>query len=131
MARRTLQASGNIVMCRFVKLDSTADGKGLQCGAGDPITGVSQKGSRRIPYGGLDDGYCAIAGEDFEVYEEGELTYLELGGTVSPGDRLKSDSVGRGVTTTTDQDEYGAVARQAGTVGKLVEVRVQPMSRYS
>lgn len=131
MARRTFLASGSVIPSRFVKRDTTADGKGLQCGAGDQVAGVSQKGSRRIPYGGLDDGNCAIAGEPFEYYAEGELAYLELGGTVAAGDRLKSDSVGRGITTTTDQDEYGAIANWAGVSGNLIEVLVQPNSRYS
>lgn len=129
--KRTYLASGNISPARFVKQDTTADGKALQCGAGDRISGVSQQGTRRLDLGGLNDGYCAVAGTQFEAAQMGERVPLQLGGTVTVGDRLKSDSTGRGVVTTTDQDEYGAIAEQAGTVDQIVEVFVQPYSRMS
>ena len=61
-------ANGNIAPCRAVKLDSTtAGGKVLQCGAGDKAFGISQPESRNPPYSTLDDGYCAIAGENLKA----------------------------------------------------------------
>ena len=121
---RSMKSNDNVAPSRFVKLDATGDGLVLQAGAGEKCYGVSQEGTRRTPYGALDDGYAAIAGEDLEVFGAGSECRLEAGGTVAPGDRLKSDASGRGVATTTNLDEYGAVALQAGTVGKLVRVEV-------
>jgi hypothetical protein len=122
----SMKANGNIAPSRFVKLDTSADNKVLQAGAGGIVFGVSQAGTRRTPYNGLDDGYAAIAGEDLEVFGQSEVCLLELGGTVSPGDRLKSDADGKGVATTTNLDEYGAIARVAGTSGQLIPVEVRP-----
>lgn len=126
MASHTKVAAGNIKPMRFVKL-TTGDGKCLVCGAGDKVYGVSQKGTRRVPYSSLDDGYCAIAGEELQVYGPGEdpKPALVLGGTVAAGDRLKSDSDGAGVTTVTNLDEYGAIAMWAGVAGEIIEVEVR------
>lgn len=131
MATFSKVANGSIVMSRFVKLDTTADGKVLQCGAGDKIFGVSQAGSRRTPYSSLDDGYAAIAGEDLSITGPPDQCLLELGGTVSPGDRLKADTDGKGVATTTDHDEWGAIALVAGTSGKLINVQVTGANQIS
>lgn len=124
-------ANGNIAPSRLVKLDSSADGKVLQCGAGDKCVGVSQEGTRYAPYTPLDDGYAAIAGEEIEVYLTGSECYLEAGGTVAPGDRLKADSSGRGVATTTNLDEYNVMCLQAGVLGTLVKVRVNVPAQVS
>jgi len=131
MAVLSYKANGNIAPCRFVKLDTTADGRVLQCGAGDKIQGISQAGTRRTPYSTLDDGYAAIAGEDLEVFGTAEQPLLELGGTVTRGDRLKADANGAGVTSSTDKDEWGAIALQSGVSGQLVRVEVHPNNQAS
>lgn len=124
-------ANGNIAPARFVKIDTTADGKVLQCGAGDQVYGVSQPGTRRTPYGSLDDGFAAIAGENLQIYGLGEKEImLELGGAVTRGDRLKADANGKGVTTTSANDEVGAVAMASGASGDLVPVEVIGPVRY-
>lgn len=118
-------ASGNIAPCRFVKYSTTA-GQVTQCGAGEAAVGISQEQIRNAPYGSLDDGYAAIANERLRVYGEPEQdVMLELGGTVTRGAFLKSDADGKGVATTTDQDKYGAIAREAGVSGDLVRVQVK------
>ena len=125
------KANGNIAPSRFVKTDTTGDGLALQAGAGDKILGVSQAGTRRTPYGGLDDGFAAIAGEDLEVFVQGEHNVmLELGGTVVAGDRLKSDANGKGITTTTTGDEMGAATDVAGTSGQVIPVRMISPSQF-
>lgn len=131
--KKTFVASGNVPPMRFVKQDTSADGKALVCGAGDRITGVSQKGVRRLDLQGttLNDGYCAIAGSQFEVAMQDERVPLELGGTVSAGDRLKSGALGVGVATTTNLDEWGAIADQAGVSGDIIEVIVKPYGQIS
>lgn len=126
-----MQATGNIAPSRFVKQATATDNRVTQCGAGDKIFGVSQAGTRRTPYSSLDDGYCAIANENLQVYGIGELCLLEIGGTVSPGDRLKADADGKGVATTTNLDEWGAIAKVAGTSGMLIQVEVRPGMQIS
>lgn len=126
-------ANGNIAPCRFVKLDSsTAGGKVLQAGDGDKVFGISQPESRMPPYSGLDDGYCAIAGENLKVYTVADKeVYLEIGsGGCSAGDSLKSDTNGAGVATTTDNTQVGAIAKQSGNSGDLVPVDLISPARY-
>lgn len=125
-------ANGNIKPCRFTKWDTTADGKVLQAGAGDKISGVSQKGTRLPPLADgiitFDDGYAAIAGDPIMIYRPGGQYGFEillvLGGTVTRGDRLKSDSDGRGVMTTTNLDEVGAIALRSGVLNEAVQVEL-------
>lgn len=50
---------------------------------------------------------------------------LKIGGTVTRGDYLKSDSSGFGITVTTNLDEYGAVALESGVSGDTISVLVQ------
>lgn len=52
----------------------------------------------------------------------GATLKVKIGGTVSIGDRLKSDSSGRGVTTTTSGDVTFGIALQAGVSGDIIEV---------
>lgn len=121
-----MKAKGNIAPSRFVKQDTSNAFGVLQCGAGDKVFGISHQSTRRIPYGALDDGYAAIDGEDLSVYAGLEVCLLEIGGTVAIGDRLKADANGKGVTTTTNLDESGAIALEAGTSGQLITVEVRP-----
>lgn len=117
-------ANGNIRPSRFVKIDTTTNNRALECGAGDKMIGISQKGTRRTPYGGLDDGFCAIAGEGFGVFENVETAPLYLDGAVTAGDRLKAGATGGGTPTTADGDFYGAIAPQSGLAGQIMEVQV-------
>lgn len=117
-------AAGDIYPHRFVAIYASADNKYQQCTAGAMPAGVSQRGTRRMPYEGYADTKAAIAGGSIQVFGVGETCILELGGTVSPGDLLKSDSDGKAVTASAG-DKYGALAGQGGTSGKLVEVIVQ------
>lgn len=124
-------ATGNVSPCRFIKLATTADGQATQCGAGDQIFGISGPSTRQAPYPGLDDGYHAIAGENIAVREYPERdVLLELSGTVSPGDRLKADTNGTGIVTTSANDEIGAIAKAAGVSGDRIPVDPLPPMRY-
>jgi hypothetical protein len=130
MAIQSFKANGNITPASFVKLDTSGDGLVALAGAGEKVVGVSQAGTRRTPYESLDDGYAAIAGEDLEVFGIGEECWLQIAGTITQGDRLKSDASGYGVAVASNNDEYGAVARQAGVSGQLIRVQVIPFSQY-
>lgn len=121
---QSFKANGDIYPARFVKL-TTTDGRVVQCGAGDRGIGVSQMSTRRSDY--VDSsGKAAASGEPIQVYDLGEECLLEIAGTVAQGDRLKSDANGKGVVTTTDRDQYVAVALVSGVSGEQIKVKVQP-----
>lgn len=116
-------AGGNIAPSRFCTPSTAADNTALQSSVNtQKIMGVSQRGTRNTPYSTLDDGFCAIAGESFQLYGEGETCMIEAGAAVTAGDRLMSDGSGKGITATSGK-EFGAIATQAATAsGKLIEV---------
>jgi len=119
------KAGGTIATYTFVMMDTTTEGQVVQATAGAEIYGVSQAGTRRVPYDGLDDGNAAIAGEDINVFGPPEVgIMLRAGGTVVRGDRLKADATGRGITTVTATDEVGAIAQGSGAVDDLIPVQL-------
>ncbi len=131
MASGSKVASGNIPYAVFVKLTTTADGKVTVCSAGDRIYGVSQPGQRYPPWGAIQDGFAAIAGENVNVFvmpEKGVM--LRLNGTVLPGDMLKADTGGLGIATTGANDEIGAQAEVAGVAGQIIPVTLIGPERY-
>jgi hypothetical protein len=131
MASFTKIASGNISPARFVKLSTTALGQVTQCGAGDQIYGISQPGTHNVPYLGLDDGWAAQANEPLNIFGLGSKdVLLTLGGSVTKGDRLKSDANGQGVTTTSANDEVGAIAQANGVSGDMIPVQIVGPQRY-
>ena len=117
-------ANGNISPARFLMVDVTLDNAVIQATAGARTCGISQKGTRRTPYAGLDDGLAAIAGENIHFFGPPETAPLELGGTVTRGDGLKADATGRGVTAGTAGDNIGALAEQSGVLGDIIEVQI-------
>ena len=118
-------ANGDIFPSRFVKLDP-ADGKVVQCLAGDLPFGISQEGTRRSPY--VDSsGKAAAAGEPLAVYTLGERALLQVNGPVTPELRLKADANGMGIAVASPSvDAYGGIALFNGAAGKLIEVLVDP-----
>ena len=122
MASHSKVANGDIAPSRFVSLDTTADGKVIQSTAGLQVYGISQPSTDSPPWGALDTGLAAVAGGNVLVYGLGDKCMLEIGGTVTRGDRLKATTGGKGLTTTTNLDEYGAIAQASGTSGQLIEV---------
>ena len=118
-------ANGDIYPCRFVKLDP-ADGKVVQCLAGDLPFGISQEGTRRSPY--VDpSGKAAAAGEPLAVYTLGERALLQVNGPVTPELRLKADANGMGIAVASPSvDAYGGIALFNGAAGKLIETLVDP-----
>lgn len=124
MGQQSFIANGDIYPCRFVELVTSTTGRVTQCGTGEKVYGISQMGLRRDPYIET-SGRAAIAGEPIMVFDDAEECLLELGGTVSAFDRLKSDTNGKGVATTTNLDEYGAIAIESGVAGEQIKVKVQ------
>jgi hypothetical protein len=124
---------------RFVSLDPLGGAdRVMLCGAAGKVYGVSQPGVRNPPWNsssgtgaGWDDGQHAVAGETIAVFgPPAKGVLLELGGTVAAGDTLKSDTLGRGVTTATTGDWAGGVAQEPGTLGDLIRVQLLQPSQF-
>lgn len=125
MASGSFVANGNLYPSRFVKPD-TAVGKVTQAGAGEVTCGVTQQGTRNTPYSSLDDGYCAIAGENVRVYQVGEECYLESGAAITVGALLKPSTNGVAIAVAANNDWYGARARQTcAAAGVLIRCVVE------
>lgn len=115
-------AGGNIAPCRFVVLGT--GNTVTQAGANAAVWGISDKYTRNAPLDGLDSAYAAIDGDMVNVIGPGDdEALLELGGTVSVGQRIKSDADGKGVAATANLDCVGAICLQAGVSGDLVKVK--------
>lgn len=125
----SLLPNGNINYSSFVKLDTT-EGYCLQAGAAAKPFGICGPATHNmaITIGGvdLDDGYAGVAGGPaLKIFGVGStMIPLRIGGTVAIGDYLKPDASGFGVATTTNLDEVGAMARQAGVSGDIILVDV-------
>lgn len=117
-------AGGNILPARFVMHSTAADWTVLEATSGALTCGVSPRSTHTAPLSGLDDGYAAVSGESVRIFVEGEVCGLELGGTVTAGERLKATTNGKGIAATAGAT-YGAVALQAGVSGEIIEVRVE------
>ena len=121
-------AKGTIAPCSFVKVYTTAgvanDNAVVQAGAGDKCVGISQQGMKRMPgLPGSDTTIAAESGDTLRVYGLGDDCLLQLGGTVTRGDFLKSDASGYGVTGSSG-DECGAEALEAGISGVRIRVLI-------
>jgi hypothetical protein len=119
-------AGGNISPCRFIKLGS-GPGIVVQATAGDPIYGISGSGTHTAALAGLDDGYCAVSGENCPHYSDpGTICLLEAGASFSEGALLKSDANGKGIAVASTGDAYGAVALDAASAaGQWIPVKIQ------
>jgi len=62
------------------------------------------------------------SGEVVGLVKVGVPARLVIGGTVTRGDKLKSDGSARGIATTTAGDIYGAKALQSGVSGDIINV---------
>ena len=124
-----LMANGAIRPSRFVQLDTSADKKVIEGTANCKLIGVAHEGTNYPPLSDLSiTAYAAEAGEYLKMYGDGDVCLLEAGDAITMGDRLKSDSAGRGVaiaTTGTTIQQFGAVALQtASAAGEKILVQV-------
>lgn len=118
------KAGGTIGPALFIKLDTSADEQFLQAGAGDPIIGITIPAQKRTPgLAGSDTTVAYESGDDCWAAGMGNSAMLTIGGTITRGDRLKSDASGRGITASSG-DQAGAIALQSATVGLQVKVLV-------
>lgn len=119
-------SGGNISPSRFVAISSGVDYTAIQCDASKEPVGISQKWLETY-----NATYHATSGRPVSVLGVGATAFLELGGTVSAGDFLKSDADGKGVkasTTLSSHQSVGGRALTNGYSGELIEVRVELFS---
>lgn len=130
MASFSFVASGNITKSRFI----------AQVGGGYPFTarpitsttdlpvGVSSESSYNDPgvagYYGATTFPAGVDTYSFRVYQAPETCLLELGGTVSAGQYIKTDNVGRGVVATATTDNVYARALEDGVSGDYIRVNL-------
>ena len=93
----------------FVKLDTSNQDKVILAGAGEAAIGI-------LNTEGEADCHVAVSETGHE--------FLELGGAVSIGDKIKSDANGNGVAAVAT-DNYYAVAIEAGVSGDQIEVKLE------
>lgn len=119
-------AAGDIYPARFVK-QSGQPFEVAQAGANDALFGISQLGTNTPPIPGVTSDKAAVAGGSLRVHKPGERCFVTAGGTITAGDRLKSDADGKGVaiaTSGTTPQRYGAIALQNAASGEFCEVEV-------
>jgi len=130
MASSPYLASGDIRPCRFCK--QSGDFAMAEADANDKLMGISQEGTRSPPIPDTSETLCAKSGEEFRMFQDGEICLLQLGDTVVADQDLKSDSDGLGVpalTTGTVVQQCGAVALQGGALNEKILVRVRIQSK--
>lgn len=130
MSNTQMEAGGNIYPCRFVSY--SGEYVVTQTGANGKCFGISQPGTNEAPTPSESNGYAAISGQQLTVYQETSEPLLELGGTVSAGDELKSDTNGKGVALAgSGSENIGAIALQDGVSGTKIKVRMIRSHRYT
>lgn len=116
---KSYTAGGTVAPSRFVKAGS-ADFEVIQATSGAAMLfGITEQ---VVGAGGAN----AAAGDRVDVIK-GDMAYLELGDTVTRGQLLTSDSIGRGVPVTIVAGTpvyYGAMAEISGVVGDIIPVTV-------
>ena len=109
-----LTAQGAIPAYRFVKV-GTAD-----------FTGAVNAAATTIAIGQTRD-VAILDTAKFDLFEIDDVFQITAGGTVAVGDKITSDSTGRGVTTTTTGDFVYGVALQAAVVGDVFKAINTPV----
>lgn len=122
-----VQAGGNILPSRFLTVDPTANNQVVQATGNQFLIGVAQVGPRNAP--GLADAisgqsitdYAAVSGDQLQIFTAGDYAPVQYGGSVTAGDRLKSNGSGQAVTATSGT-WYGGIALYSGSTGAILDV---------
>lgn len=124
----SFKASANIGPSRFIKR-SGANTVAI-CGAGERMIGISTESSGYAPLPGVTE-YAAVTGDPCpfvmvgDGLQEDRPVLLILGsGGATQGDLLKSDAAGAGVTASSNNNIYGALALESGSEGEAIRVRL-------
>lgn len=124
-----LIAGGSIHPSRFVTIDTGHNDTCAVATANAKIIGITMEGTNYPPLSDLSlDGHAADEGDYVKLYGLGDVCLLEAGDVITAGDRLKSDSTGRGVpiaTTGTTIQHIGAIALEAAAAaGAMIRVLI-------
>lgn len=125
-------AGDNIYPCRFITQSSAKPFTATQAKEGESSFGISMEGTTVVPIDGYTDAssvFAANEGLPVPYWGEHEECLLELNGTVTQGDLLKSDGEGKGVKGTAGTDKCGARALQSGVAGEKIRVVVFDSTR--
>ena len=86
-------------------------------------------GERSVALAGAGTGNCIIfnapASGGYASIAIGDGGKAKLGGTVSCGQYLKSDSAGKLVACSSDNDKYCALALQDGVADDIIEIEIK------
>ena len=127
MPSPNFKAAGNVPPSRFVAVATVSDNAVVLASANERLIGIAQEGGREPPLPSVSTIYAGQDTDNMHVYGLSEECLLELGDAVAKGDRLKADSVGRGVpiaTSGTTLQNVGAIAFSTGTTGDKIRVQV-------
>ena len=96
-----------------------------QSTANQRVFGIASKDAKAAPIPSAST-LAAASGDSVGITVAGGVALLEYGDTVTAGQRLKADSVGRGVpmATSGSQQNVGAYALEGGASGELHMVQV-------
>ncbi len=125
-------SGGDVRPSRFIKVSTAADYTCLEADANEAVIGISTNATRDAPIPNADTD-AAEAGDDLHYHPIGSVCQLELAGTVTRGDEIKSDADGKGVvraTTGTTLQNFGAIALESGVSGEFIQVLVVRGSIY-
>jgi len=110
-------ASGNLSAYQYCFMYKDTDGEVTMATASTVIDGILQDD----PAAEGDGCLLAIGGYSKLVVDG------TIGGGIVVGAKLASDAAGKGVVTTTNLDDYGAIAQEASTAaGDIITVLVVP-----
>jgi len=111
------EAGEDLSSAQYLFVTGATDGQVEIAGAADVLLGI------------LQDNNASSAGDPCLV-AIGGVSKLVVDGNaaaIAVGDPLAADSAGKGVKTTTDKDDYGAIALEASTAaGDIISVLVTP-----
>ena len=125
LAAMQFKAGGTIRTYRFLKLDTSANATVLEANAGEITIGISPEGAQDAPIPGA-SANAAEDGDHLYYHQNGNEALLEIGsGGCTAGDFLKSDADGKGVTSSSDGEWYGAIAFETAAAGEKARVLVQ------
>ena len=128
----SMVSGGDVRPSRFIKVSTAADYTCLEADANEAVIGISTNATRDAPIPNADTD-AAEAGDDLHYHPIGSVCQLELAGTVTRGDEIKSDADGKGVvraTTGTTLQNFGAIALESGVSGEFIQVLVVRGSIY-
>jgi len=109
-------ASGDLSSYQYHFMNLESDGQVALASATEAIIGILQ-----------DDPDAEDEGASVGIVGISKL-YVDGNGTnIAPGDKLAANSSGHGAKTTTDLDDYGAIALEASTAdGDIIKVLLVP-----